>query len=700
MKTIKTREKATGIKVLDKTVNLSSRMKNAYIRTKDRAEETQQPRNSSPSEYAADSVQNTAQGAAENAITHLPNPVKNARRSIEKAKDHFEEVKQNMPEQRQRSAEQAQKTAQKAKSNAETLQKTADKAQEAARDAKSAVKDAKQTLREVKQAGRQTIHEVKQKAKIEQRGFQRNTAPENTRATESANPARGDIPKNEPVRTGNAPRGESSRPVSNAGPQNSVKGGGSRPNYMNKGIKAPKGADNAAKPLQSAGKSSGKNALKSGAKSTAKGFKKTAKGTVKTAKKTVKTAERTAKAAVKTAQRTAKAAQKTAQTTARAAKLAAKAAQVAAKAAVTAAKVTVKVVAALVKATIAAVKGLIAAIAAGGWIAVLIILVVCLIALLVGSILGIFFSGEDSGTGKTVNSVITEINTEYTDKIDGIIAANPHDLLDMSGARAAWKQVLTVYTVRTVSDPANPTEVATMDDTKAALLREVFWDMNAVSYETDTVDVEEDVIGEDGLPTGETTTVSKTVLRITVSHKTTDEMAAAYGFDTGQAEWINELLKPEYHSLWNGLLYGITSIGDGSLLEFADTQIGNIGGEPYWDWYGYSARVEWCAIFVSWCAEQSGYIDAGTIPMFAYCPTGVQWFKDREQWQEGGYTPAPGDIIFFDWEPDGGCDHVGIVESADGEYVYTIEGNSSDSVARRSYELSSAKIYGYGIPAY
>jgi hypothetical protein len=146
--------------------------------------------------------------------------------------------------------------------------------------------------------------------------------------------------------------------------------------------------------------------------------------------------------------------------------------------------------------------------------------------------------------------------------------------------------------------------------------------------------------------------------------------------------------------------YGITSIGDGTMIEVADTQIGNIGGEPYWNWYGYSARVEWCAIFVSWCAEQSGYIDAGTIPMFAYVPHGVQWFKDREQWQDGGYTPAPGDIIFFDWEPDGHPNHVGIVERADGEYVYTIEGNSSDSVARRSYELGSVKIFGYGVPLY
>ena len=436
-------------------------------------------------------------------------------------------------------------------------------------------------------------------------------------------------------------------------------------------------------------------------KSSAKGFKDTAKGTIKTAKNSVKTAEKSAKSAVKTAQQSAKAAQKTAQATAKASKAAAKAAQAAAKTAVKAAKATAKAVAALVKATIAAIKGLVALIAAGGWIAVVIILIICLIALLVGSVFGIFFSSEpNAGTGQTINGVISEINMEYTNQIDGIIVSNPYDLLDMSGARAAWKQVLAVYTVRTVSDPDNPMEVATMNDEKAAILRAVFWDMNTISHTTDTFDVEEDVLDGDGLPTGETTTVTKTVLRVTVSNKAADDMAAQYGFSVEQKEWLEELLKPEYHSLWNALLYGIYSIGDGSMIEIADTQIGNVGGEPYWSWYGFAERVEWCAIFVSWCAKQAGYIDSGTIPLFSYCPTGEQLFKERGQWQDSTYTPSPGDIIFFDWEPDGETDHVGIAESVTDGMVNTIEGNSSDSVRRRSYEIGSVKIYGYGVPLY
>jgi len=467
-----------------------------------------------------------------------------------------------------------------------------------------------------------------------------------------------------------------------------VKGGVSR-NYMGKASKnvvdAAKYADKSVKNI----------------KSTAKGFKNTTKGTVKTAKKSVKTAEKSAKAAVKTAQQTAKTAQKSAQAAAKSAKIAAHTARVAAKAATKTAIVAKKVVIATVKAAIVAVKSLIALIAAGGWVAVMVVVIICMIAMLVGSVFGIFFSSEPTpGSGLTVNGVISEINTEFTEQIDAIISANPHDLLDMSGARAGWRQVLAVYSVRTVSDPYNPMEVATMDDEKAGILRTVFWDMNTISHTLDTVYLEEDVLGDDGLPTGETEITTKTVLRIVVSHRTPDEMAVQYGFDAEQIEWLEELLKPEYISLWNALLFGVFTIGDGSMIEIASAQIGNVGGEIYWRWYGFNSRVPWCAIFVSWVADQAGLIDAGIIPRFASVNYGIQWFRDRGQWRGRDYTPAPGDLIFFDWNGNGRGDHVGIVERVEGGYVYAIEGNTSDSVARRRYRLDSVRILGYGIPVY
>ncbi|WP_416325885.1 lysozyme family protein [[Eubacterium] hominis] len=138
-------------------------------------------------------------------------------------------------------------------------------------------------------------------------------------------------------------------------------------------------------------------------------------------------------------------------------------------------------------------------------------------------------------------------------------------------------------------------------------------------------------------------------------------------------------------------------IGNGSLVQIAQSQIGNIGGRPYWSWYGFHSRVEWCACFVSWCANEAGLIDKGIVPKFAYCPTGIQWFKDHGQWQSRMFTPAPGDIIFFDWQNDGVSDHVGIVEKVGNGIVYTIEGNSTNDGCRQNkYHIGSIYIYGYG----
>ena len=654
MKTIKTRNKVRDIKILDKSANLSTRMKNTFVRTKTSAEQTHDPHHATPTDYATNSIQDKAQGVARGTVRHIPNPRKKIRENLDRAKGHFQEAKRNLPSERKHAAKQAQKTSQKTKSEAENLKNTANTAKDTAQDAKKAVDDAKRKFRET----RQSVQNAK-------RG---GTSP----------------------RTGSAPRGGglSGQPVHTSTPG----GGVTRPGYLNRGVIGQKSGGNAAKSLDKTAKA---------VKSTKKGFKKTAKGTIKTAKKSVKTAEKTAKQAVKTAQRTAKTAQKSAQAAVKAAKAAEKAARAAAKAAIQAAKLTVKAITAMIKIAVAAIKGFIAFLAAGGWIVVLVVLLIAMILLLLDSIFGIFASSEPNpDTGQTINSVIAEIDAEYTAKIDEIVSANAHDLLDMSGARAAWKQVLAVYTVRTVSDPDNPMSVAMMDDANASILRTVFWEMNTITHTLDKVEVEEDELGDDGLPTGEKVKVSKTVLRITVTHKTADEMAAQYAFNDEQKEWLAELLKPEYHSLWNALLYGITSVGNGSMIEVAETQLGNVGGEPYWRWYGFESRVAWCACFVSWCADQAGYIDAGIIPRFSLCDDGITWFKNKGQWQDSGYTPAPGDIIFFDWDGDGYSDHVGIVERVEGDKVHTIEGNTSDTCARRSYPLNSSQIQGYGIPIY
>ena len=199
------------------------------------------------------------------------------------------------------------------------------------------------------------------------------------------------------------------------------------------------------------------------------------------------------------------------------------------------------------------------------------------------------------------------------------------------------------------------------------------------------------------------TTVTQTYLYITVSHKTAEEMAGQFGFNEDQREQMAELLADENNSLWSQVLYGITG-GDGEIVTVALSQVGNIGGEPYWSWYGFGSRVEWCACFVSWCANECGYIEAGVIPKFAACASqGVPWFQERGLWQDNSYEPRPGDIIFFDWNDggqDGQSDHVGIVEKVENGRVYTVEGNSGESVRQNSYPIGYYEIYGYGTPAY
>ena len=131
------------------------------------------------------------------------------------------------------------------------------------------------------------------------------------------------------------------------------------------------------------------------------------------------------------------------------------------------------------------------------------------------------------------------------------------------------------------------------------------------------------------------------------------------------------------------------------------SQLGQVGGEPYWRWAGFNSRVSWCACFVSWCANQCGYIDADIIPFFTACQyKGIPWFQSHGQWQPRGYAPNPGEIIFFDWQQDGYSDHVGIVRYCDGSTVYTVEGNSSNQVRLKEYNINSVSIVGYGIPQY
>lgn len=171
------------------------------------------------------------------------------------------------------------------------------------------------------------------------------------------------------------------------------------------------------------------------------------------------------------------------------------------------------------------------------------------------------------------------------------------------------------------------------------------------------------------------------------------EQAASHGWSSyGDPEYVPHVMR--YYS-GGSLFAGL--FGNQQIVSVAMGQIGNSGGQKFWSWYGFDSRVEWCACFVSWCADQSGLIASGNVPKFSLCRDGVSWFQGKNKWQSGGTTPTAGMIIFFDWDHDGTSDHVGIVEKYEGGRVYTIEGNSSDQVRQRNYAVDYASIIGYGV---
>ena len=171
------------------------------------------------------------------------------------------------------------------------------------------------------------------------------------------------------------------------------------------------------------------------------------------------------------------------------------------------------------------------------------------------------------------------------------------------------------------------------------------------------------------------------------------EQAASHGWSSyGDPEYVPHVMR--YYS-GGSLFAGL--FGSQQIVSVAMGQIGNSGGQKFWSWYGFDSRVEWCACFVSWCADQSGLIASGNVPKFSLCRDGVSWFQGKNKWQSGGTTPTAGMIIFFDWDHDGTSDHVGIVEKYEGGRVYTIEGNSSDQVRQRNYAVDYASIIGYGV---
>lgn len=276
------------------------------------------------------------------------------------------------------------------------------------------------------------------------------------------------------------------------------------------------------------------------AKKNAKNTIKNSKTAIKTSKQVAKNTQKVAKESVKASQRAAKLARETAKRTAQGI------------------KVAVKATISAVKAIIAGTKALISAIIAGGWVAVVVIIVICLVGLLVSSIFGIFFSSEKTSPNAiTMKDVIAECNQEFSDKLQTIQDQNPHDDYVLDGSMASWKDVLTIYTVKQANGITGQ-EVITMDDSKKAVVKQIFWEMNSLSSEVKTEKVTEQGVNTDEMPKE----VEKRVLHIKITSKSAEQMKNEYHFNSAQIKQYEELSSSQYNSLWGGVIYGLNNTGD------------------------------------------------------------------------------------------------------------------------------------------
>ena len=442
----------------------------------------------------------------------------------------------------------------------------------------------------------------------------------------------------------------------------------------------------------------GQKMIKTTARNAEKAVKVTAKGTVKTTEKGIKTAQATSKAAIKTTETSVKTAQAAAKASVKTAQKAAQVAKATAKATAEATKATVRATIAAVKAIIAGTKALISALIAGGWIAVVIILIVVLL----GCAVSLFGGGSGSNAYTPVSAEVEAYEPfiqkyakqygipEYVELIKAVMMqeSGGRGLDPMQAAEGSFNTRYP-HEPNGIKDPEYSIECG-VQELKAAL----------ISAEVENpIDMEHIKFALQGYNFGNgyiswaKTNYGGYSYANAVEFSTMQ--ASRLGWDSyGDTQYPAHVLR--YYP------YGraFTSGGNQAIVEVALTQLGNEGGQPYWSWYGFEGRVEWCACFVSWCADQCGYIESGIIQKFAGCVDGSNWFKGNGQWQDRNYEPQAGNIIFFDWEGDGETDHVGIVEKCENGVVYTVEGNSGDACRQNQYTVGSSSIYGYGVPAY
>ena len=352
------------------------------------------------------------------------------------------------------------------------------------------------------------------------------------------------------------------------------------------------------------------------------------------------------------------------------------------------------------KAAIAETKAMVSLVAGGGAIAMVIIVVVILFGCSIAMI--------GSGNGSSYTPVSAEVNAyepliqhyaaehqipEYVELIKAVMMQESGGRGNdpMQASECGYNQRFP-RTPNGITDPEYSINVGVRELAECLRLSEVEspLDMNRIRLALQGYNYGEGYISWAKARGGYTALSAK---------EYSDMMAARNHWESyGDINYVNHVL--QYYPFGHAFLPG----GNQMLVEVARSQLGNIGGDPYWSWYGFDSRVEWCACFVSWCCDQCGYIESEVVPKYSYCPTGADWFKEHNQWAERDITPQPGMIIFFDWarggRQDGVTDHTGIVEKVENGRVYTIEGNSGNACRERSYPLGWYEIDGYGVPSF
>lgn len=425
-----------------------------------------------------------------------------------------------------------------------------------------------------------------------------------------------------------------------------------------------------------------------------KSIKQTEKNIIKPTGKSVKTAEQTFKGSIKTSEQILHATKQTSKATTNVMQRITKASKLAG----VNVKRGVKATTSAVKAIIVSTKALIAALLAGGWIVILAILIVVML----GAALSIFGGGGSSDAYTPVSAQVEAYDPlirqyakehdipEYVELIKAVMmqesGGQGTDPMQASECGFNTKYPNTPYGITNAEYSIN---VGIQN--LASCLKQAETE-NPVDMEHIKLALQGYNYGNGYISWAKTNYGGYTVSNaIEFSNTKAQEL----GWNSyGDKQYVPHVLR--YYPFGRAFTTGAGQ----SIVEIALTQEGNIGGEPYWSWYGFDSRVEWCACFISWCANEVGYIDNGLIPKFSGCVQGEQWFKDRNQWFDKTYEPQPGTIIFFDWEQDGTTDHVGIVVKFEDNKIYTIEGNSNDECKQNVYQHSSNVIYGYGVPAY